>query len=529
MNFSNDKQQILHQLSIHFEASQNIHLHDLFMADQHRGKNYTQKLSTLYIDFSKNIFTDETLRLLFKFATASKVEESIRSMFAGAKINTTENSAALHTALRATVGQEIKVDNKDIVGKVHAELNRVKTFVEKIHDETHRGWTDKPIDTFVNIGIGGSDLGPKMVVDALEKYRQNNTRSFFISNIDYQTIESLQKSINPETTLFIVSSKSFKTIETLTNASTLKKWMKEIGCDNIEKHFVAVSNNPDAARKFGITNENIFELWDWVGGRFSLWSSIGLPIALSIGFDKFEDLLSGAHEVDEHFSKTTIEKNIPIILALIDYWYCNFFDAQTHAFIPYDESLRLFPDYLAQLFMESNGKSFDLNGNPINYKTMPIVWGSTGSNSQHSFFQLLHQGTHFVPIDFLVPLSKKGNKTHHAQLIANCFAQSKALMQGEKDSDPNKYFPGNKPSTTILYSELTPKTLGSLIAICEHRTFVQGLLWGINSFDQHGVELGKKLATEINESLEDTIVTKGFDSSTQNMINLYKQHNPREN
>ncbi|MAS81582.1 MAG: glucose-6-phosphate isomerase [Legionellales bacterium] len=529
MNLPNDKQEILHQLSVHFEASHNIHLHDLFMDDQHRGKNYMQQLSTLYIDFSKNIITDETLGLLFKFAKASKVEESIRSMFAGAKINTTENSAALHTALRATIRQKIEVDNKDIVGKVHAELNRIKAFVEKVHDKTHRGWTNKPIDTFVNIGIGGSDLGPKMVVDALEKYRHDDLRSFFISNIDYQTIESLQKSINPETTLFIVSSKSFKTIETLTNARTLKTWMQKIGCDDIGKHFVAVSNNLDAAREFGITSENIFELWDWVGGRFSLWSSIGLPIALSIGFNNFEDLLSGAHEVDEHFSKTTIEKNIPIILALVDYWYSNFFDAQTHAFIPYDESLRLFPDYLAQLFMESNGKSFNLNGEPINYKTMPIVWGSTGSNSQHSFFQLLHQGTHFVPIDFLVPLSKKGNKTHHAQLVANCFAQSQALMQGEKNSDPKKYFPGNKPSTTILYSKLTPKTLGSLIAIYEHRTFVQGLLWDINSFDQHGVELGKKLAVKINDNLEDTVASKGMDSSTQNLINLYKQHNSCKN
>ena len=529
MSLKSDREKVQGQLTAHYNEMRNIHMRDLFMHDQNRGKKYTIHFPGLHIDYSKNIISDETLPLLFKFAQASDIDASIKAMFAGEKINITEDRAVLHTALRTTSNQNIKINNVNIVEKVHAELEKIEAFVCNVHNKTHRGWTNKPIDTFVNIGIGGSDLGPKMVVDALDKFRQCETRSFFISNIDYQAIDSLLKTINPETTLFIISSKSFNTIETLTNATTLKTWMQKIGCDDIGKHFVAVSNNLDAAREFGITSENIFELWDWVGGRFSLWSSIGLPIALSIGFNNFEDLLSGAHEVDEHFSKTTIEKNIPIILALVDYWYSNFFDAQTHAFIPYDESLRLFPDYLAQLFMESNGKSFNLNGEPINYKTMPIVWGSTGSNSQHSFFQLLHQGTHFVPIDFLVPLSKKGNKTHHAQLVANCFAQSQALMQGEKNSDPKKYFPGNKPSTTILYSKLTPKTLGSLIAIYEHRTFVQGLLWDINSFDQHGVELGKKLAVKINDNLEDTVASKGMDSSTQNLINLYKQHNSCKN
>ncbi len=526
MTSSNDKQLIHAQLSAHYEAMKNIHLRDLFMHDPHRGENYTQQLSTLYIDYSKNILTNETLALLFKFATTSRIEESIKAMFTGEKINTTENRAVLHTALRSTTDQHLELDNENIIGKVHAELKKIKEFVKNIHDESYRGWTNKPIDTFVNIGIGGSDLGPEMVVDALEKYRQGETRTFFISNIDYQAIESLQKSINPETTLFIVSSKSFSSFETLTNAETLKKWMQEVGCDDLSKHFIAVSNNHNAANEFGINDENIFKLWDWVGGRFSLWSAIGLPIALSIGFDNFEDLLAGAHEMDEHFSKTPLEKNAPVILALIDYWSSNFFDAETHAFIPYDESLKLFPDYLAQLFMESNGKSMDLNGHRVDYKTMPIVWGGTGSNSQHSFFQLLHQGTHFVPIDFLVPLSKQGNKKHHAQLLANCLAQSQALMQGENNADPNKHFSGNKPSTTILYSELTPKTLGSLIALYEHRTFVQGILWQINSFDQHGVELGKKLAAEIYDNLEETVATEELDSSTQNLINLYKQYNP---
>ncbi|GJM05965.1 MAG: glucose-6-phosphate isomerase 1 [marine bacterium B5-7] len=526
MSPSNDKQLIHAQLSAHYAAMKNIHLRDLFMHDSQRGKTYTQQLPALYIDYSKNILTNETLSLLFEYATASKVEESIKAMFAGDKINMTEDRAVLHTALRSTIEQKLEIDNEDIIEKIHFELNRIKKFVNNIHNKSYRGWTNKPITTFVNIGIGGSDLGPKMVVDALNEYQRNETRTFFISNIDYQTIESLQNTIDPETTLFIISSKSFNTIETRTNAKTLKTWMLQIGCDDLSKHFIAVSNNLDAAKEFGVNDENIFELWDWVGGRFSLWSSIGLPIALSIGFDNFEALLAGAHSMDEHFSKTPIEKNIPIILALIDYWYSNFFGAETHAFIPYDESLKLFPDYLSQLFMESNGKSLDINGHRVDYKTMPIVWGATGTNSQHSFFQLLHQGTHFVPIDFLVPLSKRGDKKHHAQLLANCLAQSQALMQGENNSDPNKHFSGNKPSTTILYSELTPKTLGSLIAMYEHRTFVQGLLWNINSFDQYGVELGKKLATGIYKNMEGTKITEELDSSTQNLINLYKQSSP---
>jgi glucose-6-phosphate isomerase len=523
MPLSTDKKAASEQLAAHYAAMRNIHLRDLFMHDQHRGKTFTRHFSGLYIDFSKNIISNETLSLLFKFAAATRIDESIKAMFAGEKINVSENCAVLHTALRSTTDQYLEVNNINIIEKVHIELDKIKHFVSTIHDKSYRGWTNKPIDTYVNIGIGGSDLGPKMVVDALEEYRQAETRSFFISNIDYQVIESLQKTINPETTLFIISSKSFNTIETLTNAKTLKTWMQESGCNDINKHFIAVSNNLDATNEFGIKSDNVFELWDWVGGRFSLWSAIGLPIALAIGFDNFNDLLTGAHELDEHFSQTPLEKNIPVTLALIDYWYANFFDAQTHAFIPYDESLKLFPDYLSQLFMESNGKSADLNGHVIDYKTMPITWGSTGTNSQHSYFQLLHQGTHLVPVDFLVPLSKKGDKKHHALLLANCLAQSQALMQGENNSDPNRHIAGNKPSTTILYSELTPKTLGSLIAMYEHRTFVQGLLWEINSFDQWGVELGKKLAVDIYDNLEGQKTTKDMDSSTQNMIDIYNK------
>lgn len=517
---------IKQQLSAHYDVMKNIHMRDLFKHDEHRGKEYTLSFSDIEIDYSKNILSEETLELLFNYAKECKVDKSIKSMFAGEKINLTEDRAVLHTALRTPSSRQIKLDGIDIVENVHIELDKIKHFVEKIYTKEHTGWTNKPIDTFVNIGIGGSDLGPKLVVDALEDYRLGNTRSFFISNIDYEQIASLQKKIDPETTLFIISSKSFSTIETLTNAETLKLWMLKIGCTDVSKHFIAVSNNIDATNEFGINPENVFELWDWVGGRFSLWSAIGLPIALAIGYKNFSDLLAGAHNLDEHFLNTPLEENIPVTLALIDYWYSNFFEAQTHAFLPYDESLNLFPDYLAQLLMESNGKSTNINGHVINDKTMPVCWGSTGTNSQHSFFQLLHQGTQMVPVDFIATLVKKGNKKHHALLLANCFAQSQAMMEGENNTNPHRYVAGNKPSTTILCSELTPGVLGSLIALYEHRTFVQGLLWEINSFDQWGVELGKKLATKIYSKMEGNIRTESMDSSTENLITLYNKAQP---
>ncbi len=523
MSTSTEKQAISEQLAEHYQAMRNIHMRDLFMHDKQRGKKLSQQFSELYIDYSKNIISSETLTLLYKFARASNIETSIKAMFNGEKINTTENRAVLHTALRSTPEGHLEIDNIDVIKQVHTELEKIKKFVSTIHDGSFKGWTDRPFDTFVNIGIGGSDLGPKMVVDALSEYRQGNTRSFFISNIDYQPIELLIKSINPETTLFIISSKSFSTIETQTNAETLKAWMQQSGCKDINKHFIAVSSNHDATIKFGIDPENIFEVWDWVGGRFSLWSAIGLSIALAIGFDNFKNMLAGAHEMDEHFMQAPLEKNIPVILALIDYWYSNFFNTRTHAFIPYDESLKFFPDYLSQLFMESNGKSSDLSGHIIDYKTMPITWGSTGTNSQHAFFQLLHQGTHMVPVDFLAPLSKKGCQKHHALLLANCLAQGQALMQGKNNTDPNRHIVGNKPSTNILYSELTPETLGTLIAMYEHRAFVQGLLWQINSFDQWGVELGKKLAADIYDNLGGKESNEDMDSSTQNLIDIYKK------
>jgi glucose-6-phosphate isomerase len=520
-----NNQNIKEQLATHYEAMRNIHMRDLFLHDDERGTKFSQQFVDLYIDYSKNIISSETLDLLLDFANECNIKNSIESMFNGEKINITENRAALHTALRINSKQNLIVDGVDVAKQVRDELERIKSFVSSIHNQSYRGWTDKPIDTFVNIGIGGSDLGPKMVVDALKEYRVANTRSFFISNIDYESIDNLQKVINPETTLFIVASKSFNTIETRTNAETLKSWMQECGCNNINKHFIAISDNIKATKDFGIDTENVFKIWDWVGGRFSLWSAIGLPIALAIGFDNFKLLLAGANEMDKHFRESPLNKNIPVILSLIDYWYNNFYNSQTHAFIPYDESLKLFPDYLSQLLMESNGKSSDLSGHIIDYNSMPVTWGSVGTNSQHAFFQLLHQGTQMVPVDFLAPLSKKGNQKHHAMLLANCMAQGQALMQGENNSDSHKHFAGNKPSTTILYSELTPKTLGSLIALYEHRTFTQGLLWKINSFDQWGVELGKKLATNIYANLNGENIPNDMDSSTKNLIEIFKKAN----
>ena len=524
MSKKSENQKINDELVAQCKAMQGIHMRDLFLHDKERAAKFSNDFSNITIDYSKNLITAEILNLLFQFAKNFDIETSIKAMFSGEKINNTENRAVLHTALRSNADQKLIVDDVDIIEQVHNELDKLERFVTSVHNGSFKGWTDKPIDTFVNIGIGGSDLGPKMVVDALGEFRRPNSRSYFISNLDYQPIDNLLKEINPETTLFIISSKSFSTIETKTNAETLRTWMQETaGCTEIDKHFIAVSNNLKATEEFGINSDNVFQMWDWVGGRFSLWSAIGLPIALACGFDNFKALLKGANEMDQHFRQSALEENVPVILALIDYWYSNYFEAATHAFIPYDESLKLFPEYLSQLFMESNGKSSDLSGHRIDYKTMPVTWGATGTNSQHAFFQLLHQGTQMVPVDFLVALNKKGDKKHHDLLLANCFAQSQALMQGEDNSDPHRHFPGNKPSTTILFSEMNPETLGSLIAMYEHRTFVQGLLWQINSFDQWGVELGKKLATAIYENINAEEVDETLDSSTINLIKRYKQ------
>ena len=528
MSSSINKKTIRKQLSEHHKALSKFHLRDLFTQDRDRGKNFTSQFANLHIDFSKNILTNETLDLLLEYAKTLNIKKSINAMFRGEKINVTEKRAVLHFALRAKPEETLGLEDSGVIKKIKDELQKIKEFVSLVNDKRLTGWTNKPLDTFVNIGIGGSDLGPKMVVRALNQYRVNKTHSFFISNIDYEQIESLKKRINPETTLFIISSKSFNTIETITNANTLKSWMLKSGCNEISRHFAAVSSNLEAAEKFGIKKGNTFKIWDWVGGRFSLWSAIGLPIALAIGFENFEKILLGAHKMDEHFINQTPEKNIPVTLALIDYWYINFFGTKTQAFIPYDESLKYLPAYLSQLFMESNGKSTDLSGNTVDYKTGAIAWGAIGTNSQHSISQLLHQGKHMTPIDFLAPLSKKGNQKHHELLLANCLAQSCALMQGESNAKSHQHIDGNKPSTTILYDVLTPELLGSLLAMYEHRVFVQGLLLEINSFDQYGIELGKKMALNISKNIAQKEKNIDADSSTQNLIDIYKKSREKE-
>lgn len=520
-----EKQQLWQQLAAHQQALKSLHMRDLFNHDDQRGRKFTRTVNHVHFDFSKNILTEETLGLLTEFARACHIEDQIKAMFRGDRINHTENRAVLHTALRAGIDEKVEVDGRNVIPEVYAQLDKIRDFVTAVHSGQHRGYTGKQIDTFVNIGIGGSDLGPKMVVDALAPFRHGKTRSFFISNIDYQQVAKLQHQVDPETTMFIVSSKSFSTLETFSNAASLQDWMKQAGCTEINKHFVAISSNIDAAVEFGIDPDNIFSIWDWVGGRFSLWSATGLPIALALGYDNFRQLLDGAAAMDQHFRHTELTDNIPVILGLLDFWYNNFFGADTHAFVPYDEALALLPEFLSQLFMESNGKSADNDGQLVNYETMPVTWGSTGTNAQHAFFQLLHQGTKLVPVDFLAPLSKQGDPEHHAWLLANCIAQSQALMQGEQSASAHNHFPGNKPSNSIFYSRMTPATLGTLLAMFEHRTFVQGILWNINSFDQWGVELGKKLAKKVYSEMSSTTEDKELDSSTRALIELYKKTN----
>ena len=526
MSSLNNKDKIKELLKRNHEALSDININTLFNEDKNRAKKFTIQFSDLYIDYSKNIITDETLDLLLQYALSNNIETIISGMFNGEKINTTEERAALHVALRGN--SKLKLKNIEIESDVKNELKKIKSFVSNVHEKKIRGWTNKPFDTFINIGTGGADLGSKMVVSALEKYRLNNTKSFFISNIDPEQLESTMKKINPETTLFIISSKSSETMETITNARTLKSWMIQSGCSDINKHFFVVSSNSKIIKDFGIKEDNLFKIWDWVGGRFSLWSAVGLPIALSVGFENFEKMLSGAFSMDQHFLNEAPKNNIPITLALIDFWYINFFEAYAQAFIPYDESLKYMPTYLAQLFMESNGKSSDLSGNKINHKTGSIILGSVGTNSQHSINQLLHQGKHLIPIDFLAPLYKEGNQQHHQLLLANCLAQSRALMLGESNSKLQLNFEGNKPSTTILYKELTPELLGTLIAMYEHRVFIQGLLLEVNSFDQYGVELGKKIALDVMDSVQNKKDTSDLDLSTKNLIAIYKNYKNNE-
>ncbi len=532
------------KLGKHYEKMKNVPMKTMFARDADRFAKFSLRFEDILLDYSKNIVSEETMNLLLQLAREIHLKDAIEKMFSGDMINETENRAALHTALRNRSNYPVYVDNKNVMSDVNIVLKQIEEISVKIRSSEWKGWTGKPLTDLVNIGIGGSDLGPAMVTEAMKPYVHPNITPHFVSNVDGTHISETLKGLNPETTLFIIVSKTFTTQETMTNAATAREWLLNNAKDDnaIKRHFVAVSTNADSAEDFGIAPENIFRFWDWVGGRYSLWSAVGLSIACSIGFDRFVELLEGAHATDRHFAKEPFEKNIPVILALLGVWYGNFFGAQSHAILPYDQYLHRFPAYLQQLDMESNGKSVDRHGQMITYQTGPIIWGEPGTNGQHAFYQLIHQGTQMIPCDFLAAVeSHNPIGDHHEKLLSNFFAQTEALMNGKSEDEvraelikngisedeikkllPFKVFPGNKPTNSIIYKKLTPRTLGSLIAMYEHKIFVQGVIWNIFSFDQWGVELGKQLAKKILPELGDETPVSTHDSSTNGLINMYK-------
>ncbi len=518
---------------------------DLFVADPDRFNRFSFKFNDILVDCSKNRITAETLRLLIDLARETGVKAAIECMFNGDKINATENRAVLHVALRNKTNEPLRVDGEDVMPEVNAVLQKMKTFCDRIISGGWRGFTGKKITDIVNIGIGGSDLGPVMVTEALRPYGQEGFAVHFISNIDGTHLVETLKNLDPETTLFMIASKTFTTQETMTNAFSAKSWFLDYAKKpaHVARHFVAISTNAEAVAAFGIDPENMFIFWDWVGGRYSLWSAIGLSIACYIGFEHFTELLQGAHAMDQHFRSKPLEHNIPVLLALIGIWYTNFFGAQSEVILPYDQYLHRFPAYFQQGNMESNGKSVDRGGRKLTYQSGPIIWGEPGTNGQHSFYQLIHQGTKLIPADFLAPaVSHNPLGNHHAILLSNFFAQTEALMAGKTRQEveaelkqagrsdaeiekiaPYKVFEGNLPTNSILFKKLTPATLGSLIAMYEHKIFVQGVIWNIFSFDQWGVELGKQLAGKIQPELSDDQPVGTHDSSTNGLINAYKK------
>jgi glucose-6-phosphate isomerase len=532
-------------LAKHAQSIKQIHMRDLFADDNTRFDKFSLRFKDLLLDYSKNRITEQTMALLFDLAREAQVEDWVKKMFCGERINFTEERAVLHIALRNRSNRPIEVDGKDVMPKVNAVLAKMRRFSESVRNGQWLGFTGKAITDVVNIGIGGSDLGPVMVTEALKPYGKPGLNVHFVSNIDGTHIAETIKSLNPETTLFIIASKTFTTQETLTNAHTAKQWLLKAAGEQsaVAKHFVALSTNTAQVAEFGIDTNNMFEFWDWVGGRYSLWSAIGLSIAIYIGMDNFEQLLTGAYEMDEHFSTTPLEKNLPVILGLLGVWYNNFFDAQSHAILPYDQYLHRFPAYFQQGDMESNGKSVDRNGARVDYSTGPVIWGEPGTNGQHAFYQLIHQGTKMIPTDFIAPVHTHNPVgEHHKILLSNFFAQTEALMKGKTEQEareelqkaglsgerlekllPHKIFEGNKPSNSIMVEKLTPRTLGLLIALYEHKIFVQGIIWRINSFDQWGVELGKQLAKTILPELDGEDIISSHDSSTNGLINFYKE------
>lgn len=519
------------------------HMRDMFEQDDTRAQRYSLEIGGIFLDYSKNRVTDEVLTQLFSLATQRGLKEKIAAMFSGDAINTTEDRAVLHTALRNFSKKSVYVDGHDVMPEVKTTLDKVEAFTTSVHSGTHKGYTGKSIDTIVSIGIGGSFLGPKIVTESLKPYQRDNIKVHFVANVDGCHIHDVLATVDVETTLFVMSSKSFSTQETLQNTLTAKDWFlsKNTSQADIAKHFVAVSSNVKAAVEFGMAKENVFPMADWVGGRYSLWSAIGLPISLALGFEHFKAILEGAFEMDEHFQSAPFEENMPVILAMLGVWYRNFMGAQSHALLPYYHYLRGFPAYVQQLDMESNGKSTTLNGLTVDYGTGPIIWGSEGTNGQHSFYQLIHQSNLPIPVDFLFPTTVPNqNTTHHNMLASNCFGQAQALMQGKTFEEclqdlqnsglsqekkqvlaNHKTMPGNNPSNTLVFNQLDPKTLGALIALYEHKVLVQGCIWGLNSFDQWGVELGKVLGNQVLDMIEGNTELSSADSSTQQLIERF--------
>lgn len=538
------------KLCQHQQAIAPTHMRDLFASDKNRFDKYSLEFDDILLDFSKHRINDETLPLLMQVAREADIEDWRDRMFAGEKINVTEDRAVLHTALRNRSNRPVMVDGKDVMPDVNAVLAQMRVFSDKVRNGEWKGYTGKRITDVVNIGIGGSDLGPVMVCDALKPYSSQALQVHFVSNIDGAHLMRALEKCNPETTLFVIASKTFTTQETMTNGMSARTWFLASAQDNahVAKHFVALSTNAKAVQDFGIDVTNMFAFWDWVGGRYSLWSAIGLSIALYVGMDNFEALLTGAHEMDNHFKTAPLEQNMPVIMALIGVWYNNFFHVDTNAILPYDQGMARFPAYLQQADMESNGKFICRDGKRIQYKTGPVIWGEAGTNGQHAFYQLIHQGTQIVPCDFLMPVHShyaigKHGYAHHKILLANFLAQTQSLMLGKTPEQaraelekqgmsgealenllPHKVFEGNRPSTSIMFDKLTPNTLGKLIALYEHKIFVQGFIWNINSYDQWGVEYGKQIAQEILPLLTNDEVISNFDSSTNGLINYTKAH-----
>ncbi|WP_288434584.1 glucose-6-phosphate isomerase [uncultured Pseudomonas sp.] len=531
-------------LQEHRKAMQNFRMRDAFAADPQRFSQFSLSSSGLFLDYSKNLITEQTRDLLVNLAREAGLEGAIRTLFDGAYVNSSEHRPALHTALRRPVGDSVRIDGQDIMPEVHRVLNQMTQLVTRIHNGLWRGYTEKPITDVVNIGIGGSFLGPQLVSEALVPFTQRGVRCHYLANIDGSEFREVTSKLAADTTLFIVSSKSFGTLETLKNAQAARAWCLAQGCPEPElhKHFIAVSSNVKVAVEFGIAEENIFPMWDWVGGRYSLWSAIGLPIALAIGMSNFKDLLAGAYAMDQHFTSAPFEENMPVLLGLLGVWYGNFWGATSHAILPYDHHLRNFVKHLQQLDMESNGKSVRQDGSPVSLETGPVIWGGVGCNGQHASHQLLHQGTQLIPGDFIVPVVSHNPVADHQQwLYANCLSQSQALMLGKTREEaeaelrekglgeaeiaklaPHKVIPGNRPSNTLVLERISPRRLGALVALYEHKVFVQSVIWGINCFDQWGVELGKELGKDVYQHIIGRSEGKADDGSTQGLIDYFR-------